>query len=129
MSTNKTTTIIGILILAIIITGCTEMIVIEGSNTTSSQITIDDTVSNLISGRLPTANPADCEDDFINGTKACSFASGSLNQVYTTLQVSHEYIEETPLQCHIHWTPSDTEVNNVTWYIEYTMSDSYKGGP
>lgn len=60
------------------------------------------------------------------------FASGSIegllfnganqvNEVYGSGEVLHSYKQGSDLYPHIHWTPTDTTIGNVTWFLEYDI--------
>jgi len=83
----------------------------------------DDMVIPLLSARVPTTSPADCETPFIDGTIACSFSKGE--QLYGTLQMTHRYKLGSLIDCHVHVVKPNVNAGVVVMGLEYTTASVF----
>lgn len=47
---------------------------------------------------------------------------GTLEQLYGSFEIPHDYKEGTDLRPHIHWTPTTAGAGNVVWNLEYSLA-------
>jgi len=57
------------------------------------------------------------------GVYAPAFATNADQEVFFAAQLPHDWKLGSDLQPHVHWSPSDANAGNVTWKLEYTISD------
>ena len=65
----------------------------------------------------------------LNGTNNLVFAfegSSKINEAHGNFELQHDYKEGTNLSPHIHWYPTNTNVGNVKWNIDYYISRGTK---
>jgi hypothetical protein len=48
----------------------------------------------------------------------------TLEQLYGSIEIPHSYKEGTDLRMHLHWSPSNTSIGDVKWFLEYSVSDN-----
>lgn len=71
-------------------------------------------------------NPATSKPDLINfigNTKVYGFDPSSVEGVTFSLQMPHNYIIGSRLRPHIHFSPTTTNVGDIVFGLECTMSD------
>lgn len=84
----------------------------------------DDMLTSLSSGKTTTANdPAWAQ--FRDGLYAYSFSNTTLNEIWLTFHVPHNYAPGTDMWPHIHWATTGTNTGVVRWGIEYTVAKGY----
>lgn len=49
------------------------------------------------------------------------FSPTADNEVFFSVQMSHEYKEGSDLNPHVHWSPDSTNTGDVRWVLEYTI--------
>lgn len=55
---------------------------------------------------------------------AYTFGGGSqMQEIFFEIQLPHLWAEGTSIKPHVHWSPSDANSGNVTWYLEYTWAN------
>lgn len=47
----------------------------------------------------------------------------TLEQVYFSIQLPHNYKQGTAIYPHVHWTPTTAGTGNVEWFLEYSWSN------
>lgn len=60
---------------------------------------------------------------FRNNTIALAFDDNINEYGYISFQMPHGRLDESPLQHHIHWSPSDNSSGSVKWCFEYTCAN------
>jgi len=81
--------------------------------------------------RVPvtTAKPGAVVPDFAQflaggGLKTYLFdGTARVEEIHFTVQMPHGYKVGTDIVPHVHWTPTDTNVGDVRWSLEYTWAD------
>jgi hypothetical protein len=53
--------------------------------------------------------------------------AATLEQLYGTFEMQHDYKEGTDIRPHIHWTASDTSTGYVLWQLEYSYANTSAG--
>jgi len=110
---NNTTTIV------------TNLNVIFNGNITLNNTAFDDEKIPLLSVAAGGVKPA-VEKKFVNNTYAFMFENVAANneeELYGSLQMSHSYKLNSTIECHLHWSPTTTNVGNVSWQLESTYAD------
>lgn len=66
-------------------------------------------------------------DDFtpVPGMQLYSFSGIGVvaDELFTVIELPHNYKEGTDLRPHIHWTPDTAVIANVKWQMSYSMAD------
>ena len=52
-----------------------------------------------------------------------AFASNVDQEVFFSVQLPHSWKLGSNIEPHVHWSPSTTDAGNVTWALEYAVSD------
>lgn len=83
-----------------------------------------DYVADINSARVAGANTPTWRamTDSIN---AYSFSNTSMNEVWLTVHINHDYKRGTNLYPHVHWAPDNTNTGTVRWGIEYTIAKGH----
>jgi len=84
----------------------------------------DDITADLSAGKAVGAN-APTWSTFRNGLSAYEFSAGTMNQIWITFHVKHDYAEGTLVYPHIHWSPNTTSTGVVRWGMEYTVAKGH----
>jgi hypothetical protein len=62
-------------------------------------------------------------DTFIPNTNALAFDDSTMEQGFITMQLPHGRIDNTDLESHFHWSPSDNLAGDVIWCLEITCAN------
>lgn len=84
----------------------------------------NDLVGVVASGKTITATDPNWVA-FRNGVYAFSFSASTMNEVWLTFHVTHDYAPGTVIYPHVHWSPVGTNTGTVRWGIEYTVAKGY----
>lgn len=84
----------------------------------------EDITADLSAGKAVGAN-APTWATFRNGIEAYSFSAGTMNEVWITFHVKHDYAPGTNIYPHIHWAPSTTSTGVVRWGLEYSWAKGH----
>jgi len=57
-----------------------------------------------------------------SGVYAFSFAPSTLNELWTSFHINHDYAIGTAFFPHVHWAPDNTDTGTVRWGIEFSAS-------
>lgn len=57
------------------------------------------------------------------GIYAYRFDASKGESIHGTFEVAHDYKQYTPMEFHIHWSPTTTNTGNIVWGIEYSVAD------
>lgn len=57
-----------------------------------------------------------------SGIYAYSFAAASMNEVWITFHVDHDYANGTAIYPHVHFSPTTTSTGTVVWGFEYSIA-------
>lgn len=57
------------------------------------------------------------------GVATLTFLSGTMNEVYFSVQLPHDYKLNTVLKPHVHWIWNSDISGEVKWYLEYTFTE------
>lgn len=78
----------------------------------------------LPADRLGQAASAPDRELIAGNIQALAFdGGGTMEQLFGSFEIVHDYVEGTDLRPHIHWSPSSTENNDVKWFLEYTIAN------
>jgi len=77
--------------------------------------------SSLIRRGVATAQPQYAS--FIGGTEILQFSATINQEAFIDVQLPHNRIDNSPLNPHFHWTPTNTNKGFVQWCIEYTCAN------
>ncbi len=98
-------------------------IVLEGTSTVWDDIRIP--LSSI--KRLGFSDPdwVQFQDDGAGsvGVYALAFSNSVDEEVYFGIQIPHDWKLGSNICPHVHWSPSNTDTGDVTWKLEYTISD------
>lgn len=61
-------------------------------------------------------------DVFAGGVRAYAFDPSTLEEVFVTAQVPHDYVEGSDVHPHVHWSPKTAGTGLVGWGLEYTYA-------
>jgi hypothetical protein len=53
--------------------------------------------------------------------------ANTIESLYGSLEISHDYKEGTPRYTHIHWIPSTKDTGDVVWFLQLILYDSETG--
>ena len=84
----------------------------------------DDITADLSAGKAVGAN-APTWSVFRNGIEAYEFHQTTMNEIWITFHVKHDYAEGTLVYPHIHWSPNTTSTGVVRWGMEYTVAKGH----
>jgi len=84
----------------------------------------DDLTSDLSSGKVAGAN-VPTWSTFRDGIDAYSFSASTLNEIWITFHVKHDYAYGTDVYPHIHWSPTTTNTGTVRWGFEYSVAKGH----
>lgn len=56
------------------------------------------------------------------GVFAVLFDKATEEEVYTAIQLPHNWREGSSIRAHFHWSPTDTDTGDVVWGIEYSWA-------
>lgn len=59
---------------------------------------------------------------FQDSIYALSFSNNATDILYGSFEVPHSYKVNTPLEVHLHWSPSSTNTGNCNWIMKYSMA-------
>jgi hypothetical protein len=84
----------------------------------------DDITADLGSGKVAGANVPTWAV-FQSGIEAYRFSQTTMNEVWITFHVKHDYAEGTLVYPHIHWAPDTTNTGVVRWGFEYMVAKGH----
>lgn len=85
----------------------------------------DDITADLAAGKAVGAN-APTWSTFRDGISAYEFSAGTMNQIWITFHVTHDYRDGSLVFPHIHWgTTSTATSGTVRWGFEYTVAKGH----
>jgi len=84
----------------------------------------DDITSDLSAGKAVGAN-APTWAVFRNGISAYKFHQTTMNELWVTFHIKHDYAEGSDVYPHIHWSPNTTSTGVVRWGMEYTVAKGH----
>jgi hypothetical protein len=85
----------------------------------------DDITADLAAGKAVGAN-APTWGVFRDGLKAYGFDAGTMNEIWITFHIKHDYAEGTNVYPHVHWAPNTTTATGtVRWGFEYTLAKGH----
>jgi hypothetical protein len=87
----------------------------------------DDITADLSAGKAVGAN-APTWATFRDGLSAYRFDAGTMNEIWVTFHVKHDYREGTNVYPHIHWAPNTTSTGVVRWGFEYSVQKGHQQG-
>jgi hypothetical protein len=56
-----------------------------------------------------------------------SFSASAQNEVHSSVELQHDYMEGTDIEVHVHWAQSGTDNKNIVWGVEYTIANMETG--
>lgn len=65
--------------------------------------------------------------NWTNGLYAYSFAAGE--SVLFSVQLSHNYVNGSALEPHVHWSPDSENTNHMVWGLEYSWANVNESFP
>ena len=103
----------------------------------ASNVTIDKTKGVRLNGieawddlRFPVnaviINPLTSKPDtitFIGNTRVLGFDNTASESVTFSAQMPHSWLQESEVEAHVHWAPTDDSAGNVRWVFEYTWAN------
>ena len=84
-----------------------------------------DYLASITAGRAVGAN-APTWAVFRNGIEGYSFDAGTMNEIWLSFHINHDYKIGTALYPHIHWSPNTTSTGVVRWGFEYTVAKGHQ---
>lgn len=84
----------------------------------------DDITADLSAGKAVGAN-APTWSTFRDGISAYEFSAGTMNEIWITFHIKHDYAEGSLVYPHIHWSPNTTSTGVVRWGMEYTVAKGH----
>ena len=84
----------------------------------------DDITADLSAGKAVGAN-APTWATFRDGISAYEFSAGTMNELWITFHIKHDYSEGSLVYPHIHWAPNTTSTGTVRWGMEYTVAKGH----
>lgn len=65
-----------------------------------------------------------------DGIYLFSFDPNTMNECWANFHVRHDYIADTMIYPHVHWSTNTTSTGTIRWGVEYTWArrDDYTGG-
>jgi len=85
----------------------------------------DDITADLSAGKAVGAN-APTWATFRNGISAYEFSAGTMNELWITFHIKHDYADGTKVYPHIHWgVNTTTATGTVRWGMEYTVAKGH----
>jgi len=84
----------------------------------------DDIVADLSAGKAVGAN-APTWAVYRDSIEAYRFDASTMNEIWITFHVKHDYSYGTNLYPHVHWGPSTTSTGVVRWGFEYTIAKGH----
>jgi hypothetical protein len=64
-------------------------------------------------------------EDFINGMKQWAFSPSTIEELYITFHIDHDYKPDSAVFPHIHWTPSSNATGVVRWGIDISRAKGH----
>lgn len=87
----------------------------------------DDITSDLSAGKVAGAN-VPTWGTFRDGLSAYEFSANSMNEIWVTFHVKHDYKEGTNVYPHMHWAADTTSTGVVRWGFEYSVQKGHDQG-
>lgn len=84
----------------------------------------EDITADLSAGKAVGAN-APTWAAFRSGISAYRFHQTTMNELWVTFHITHQYRKNTDIYPHIHWAPNTTSTGTVRWAIEYTFAKGH----
>lgn len=62
---------------------------------------------------------------FNGGIQAYAFSASTMNEMWVTIHVQHDYAASTVVYPHLHWSTTGTDTGVCRWVIEYSYARGY----
>lgn len=87
----------------------------------------NDLTADLSAGKAVGAN-APTWSTYRDGISAYAFDAATMNELWITWHVLHDYAVGSKVYIHVHWSPNTTSTGVVRWGIEYTAQKGHNQG-